>query len=220
MRVVVTRPADQAAPLVAALEAAGHEAVLCPLIRIEPLGDGPIDTGGYDWVVLTSPNGAREFARRRAGELPSVAAIGPGTAAALAEAGIRADLVSELSTQEGLAAAFPLRPRHALVAAAEGARRVLVDELDADFLPLYRTVELRPEDPPSGDVAVLASSSAARAWAALGLSVPVVSIGPQTTEAARAAGLDVAAEAERPDVEAIVEAISSLPASCRPSSPS
>ncbi len=72
-----------------------------------------------------------------------------------------------------------------LVAAAEGARRLLVDELGADFVPLYRTVEVRPADAPEGDVAVLASGSAARALAATGARLPVVAIGPQTAAAAR-----------------------------------
>ena len=66
-----------------------------------------------------------------------------------------------------------------LLAAAEGARRLLVDERGADFLPLYRTVELHPPAP-DGDVALLASASAARAFAATGARIPVVAIGPQT----------------------------------------
>ena len=97
-----------------------------------------------------------------------------------------------------------------LVAAAEGARRLLVDELAADFVPLYRTLELRPGEAPEGDLVVLASGSAARAFAALGLDLPVVSIGPQTTAAATAAGLRVAAEAETHDVEGLVNAIATL----------
>jgi uroporphyrinogen-III synthase len=94
-----------------------------------------------------------------------------------------------------------------LVAAAEGARRLLVDELGADFVALYRTVRLRPERAPVGDVVVLASASAARAFAALGATIPAVSIGPQTTQAARAAGVEVAAEARTHDLDGLVEAI-------------
>jgi uroporphyrinogen-III synthase len=58
---------------------------------------------------------------------------------------------------------------------------------------------------------VLASASAARAFAALGASVPAVTIGPQTSAAARDAGLTVIAEAERHDVEGLVAALASLP---------
>ena len=207
MRIIVTRAEHQAAALVQRLEALGHEVVACPLIEIEPLGDEPIDTSAYDWVIVTSPNGAHELARRRTGELRSVAAIGPGTAAALEAEGIRADLVADVSTQEGLASAFPFRPRRALVAAAEGARRTLAEELGAEFLPLYRTVERRPAEPPGGDLVVLASASQARAFAALGVDVPAVSIGPQTSRAARAAGVRVVAEAETHDLDGLVAAV-------------
>ena len=55
-----------------------------------------------------------------------------------------------------------------LFAGAEGARQLLVRELGADFVPLYRTVEEAPETLPETDVAVLASASAARALAAVG----------------------------------------------------
>ena len=57
--------------------------------------------------------------------------------------------------------------------------------------PLYRTRELRPERFPDADLVVLASASAARAYAAVGIETPALSIGPQTTAAARAAGVDV-----------------------------
>src|SRR5262249_57630694 len=64
VRVIVTRPREQAGPLVARLEASGHEVLECPLIEIEPLSDDPIDAGEYDCIILTIPNGADELARR------------------------------------------------------------------------------------------------------------------------------------------------------------
>jgi uroporphyrinogen-III synthase len=207
LRVIVTRPSDQAGPLAQRISELGHEPVLCPLIRIEPLGDEPIDVGAYDWVVVTSANGARELARRRRGELPRVAAIGPGTAAALAEHRIEPDLVPSDSTQEGLLAELPHPPGRVLFAAAEGARRLLVDELSADFAPLYRTVSNPPGAAPEGDLVVLASPSAARAWAGLDTTVPAVSIGPETTRAAEEAGVTVVAEAARHDVDGLVRAL-------------
>ena len=200
----MTRAASQADELVVRLEALGHEVVRCPLIAIEPLGDGPIDLGAYDWVAVTSPNGAHELARRLV-EAPShFAAIGPGTADALRALGYAPDLVPRVHTQEGLRDELP--PGRNLLAAAEGARR---DVLDADFLPLYRTVELHPPAP-EGDVALLASASAARAFAATGARIPVVAIGPQTETEARAHGLDVVAVAGTHDVAGLLEAVSSL----------
>lgn len=206
MRIVVTRPAGQEADLVARLERAGHRVDHCPLVEIEPLGDDPVDVSGYDWVIVTSANGARELLRRANGPLPRVAAIGPATAAAVGGA----DLVPRVSTQEGLLAELPRPAGRVLFAGAAGARRLIADELDADFLPLYRTNQLRPSDAPAGDLAVLASPSAARALAAVTRTIPVVSIGPETTRAARAAGLEVAGEASTHDTDGLVAAVEAL----------
>jgi uroporphyrinogen-III synthase len=206
MRVVVTRPRAQAGPLVERLEALGHEVVACPLIEIEPFPEAAVDTSAYDWVIVTSPNGAELFAERRTGALPNVAAIGPGTAETLRARGIEPDLVPAVSTQEGLLAALPRPAGRVLFTGAEGSRRTLVDALDADFHALYRTRLLEP-DPPEGDLVVLASGSAARSFAGLGADIPAVSIGPQTTRVARAAGVKIVAEARTHDLEGLVAAV-------------
>jgi uroporphyrinogen III methyltransferase / synthase len=207
VRIVVTRAESQADPLVARLEAMGHDVVRCALLRLEPLGDAPIDPDPYDWVVVTSRNGANELARRLASKPRRLAAIGPGTAAALAAHGLRADLVPRVSTQEGVLAELP--PGRVLLAAAEGARRLLVEERGADFVALYRTVELHPP-PPDGDLVLLASASAARAFAATGARIPAVAIGPQTAAEAFGLGLEVAAVAASHDLEGLLEAVGSL----------
>jgi uroporphyrinogen-III synthase len=197
MRVLVTRE-----ELVARVESLGHVAVFCDLIRVEPLGEEPVDASAYDWLVVTSRNGAHELVRR--GVIANrIAAVGPATAEALRSHGLRVELVAATHTQEGLRDELPEGTR--LLAAAEGARR---DVLEADFLPLYRTVELRP-DLPDADVALLMSGSAARALAATGARMPVVAIGPQTAAEARAAGLDVAAVAATHDLDGLVEALRS-----------
>jgi len=185
------------------LEALGHEVVHCPLIAVEPLGDEPIDVAGYDWVVVTSPNGARELLRRARGSLPRLAAIGPATARALGGA----DLIASVATQEGLLAEFPRPAGRVLFAAAEGARTLLPEALGADVVALYRTRELRPVSLPAADLYVLASASAARVLASLGPGLAVVSIGPETSRAARAAGLDVVVEAREHSLEGLVAAV-------------
>ena len=207
MRVIVTRPREQAGPLVERLEARGHEVVACPLIEIEPAGPGEIDVSGYDWVIVTSPNGARELARRVRTPLPSVAAVGPGTAETLRGLGIEPALVPRVSSQDGLLDEFPRDAGRVLFAAAEGARRRPIEALGADFVPLYRTRLVRPQRPPEGHVVVLASSSAARSFAELGVSIPAVTIGPQTTRVARRHGLEVVAEAETHDLDGLVGAV-------------
>jgi uroporphyrinogen III methyltransferase / synthase len=208
VRIVVTRAAAQADPVVERLEALGHDVVRCPLIRIEPLGGEPLDPSPYDWVVVTSPNGAEELARRLSSPPRRLAAIGPATADALRAHGLRVDLVPRVSTQEGLLAELP-REGRVLLAAAEGARRVLVDERGAELVTLYRTVELHPPAP-DGDLVLLASPSAARALAATGSTLPVVAIGPQTAAEANAYGLDVVAVADAHGVEGLLDAVRSL----------
>ena len=212
MKVVVTRPAGQEEELVQGLAALRHEVVHCPLLEIEPLGDGPVDVSGYDWVILTSVNGALELRRRMTGAPARVAAIGRATAEAFGGA----DLVPAVSTQEGLLAELPRPAGRVLFAGAAGARTLLADELGADVVTLYRTRELAPPAPPEGDLVVLASASAARAYGRLGADIPAVSIGPQTTRAARDAGVEVVREAETHDVAGLLAAIGS--AAC--SSPS
>jgi uroporphyrinogen-III synthase len=209
VKVVVTRARAQAGPLVARLQAEGHEVVECPLIEIEPM-DEPVDVEGYDWVIVTSPNGASELARRATGTLPRVAAVGPGTAETLRELGIEPAFVPSVSSQDGLLAEFPRPAGRVLFAAADGSRRGPVDELGADFVPLYTTQLVRPDEPPEGDVVLLASGSAAIAFAALGADIPVVSIGPQTSRVAKDAGLQVVAEAETHDLDGLVKAVGSL----------
>jgi uroporphyrinogen III methyltransferase/synthase len=206
LKVIVTRAREQLEPLAGRLEGLGHEVVRCPLIELEPVGPPAIDVG-YDWVVVTSPFGARELLRRARGRLPRVAAIGPGTAAALRKGGVEPSFVPKVSTQEGLAAELPQPAGRVLFAGAEGARRHLVEALGAEFVPLYRTHALRPDPPPEGDLVVLASSSAADAFAALGVDLPAVSIGPETTRAARAAGVRVVEEAETHDLDGLVAAV-------------
>jgi uroporphyrinogen-III synthase len=207
LRVIVTRARGQLEPLARRIEELGLEVECCPLIELEPVGPRSIGVEGYDWVVVTSPFGARELLRRADGALPSVAAIGPGTASALAEGGVAPALVPEVSTQEGLLAALPRPAGRVLFAGAERARPLLADELGADVVPLYRTTALRPDPLPTGDLVVLASASAAKAFAALGLELPAVSIGPETTRAARETGVTVVAEATRHDLDGLVEAV-------------
>ncbi len=121
-RVVVTRPRAQAGPLREALRAAGAEAVEVATIEIVDPEDGGAALGeavgrlsSYDWVVVTSANGAQRLLAalhdgRDLGGV-QVAAIGAGTSAALARGNIRADLVPDaLRWAKGWSSRFQ-RPR-------------------------------------------------------------------------------------------------------------
>ena len=118
-RVLVARAAHQAQASTALLRARGAEPVELPLLEMGPAPDlAALDAavtaaGGYDLVAFTSENGVRTFfdAALRLGRdarvlgAARVAAIGDGTAAALARHGIRADVVPEVFRGEALATA-------------------------------------------------------------------------------------------------------------------
>jgi uroporphyrinogen III methyltransferase/synthase len=155
----------------------------------------------------------------------TVAAIGPGTARALGEHGITADIVPERFVAEALVevlADVEVEGRKVLVARAAEARDVLPGELrergaEVDVVALYETVreEPGPEEVEAsqnaGYVTFTSSSTVRNLTEALGDRFPagarVVSIGPITSEAAREAGLEVAVEAERHDIDGLVEAL-------------
>ena len=208
MKVLVTRARAQSGPLVEALRSIGASVVECPLIEIERISDAPVDGAGYDWLIVTSPNAAGELVRRGR-NLPRIAAVGPATAEALRKHGLEASFVARESSQKGLLRELPRPLGRVLFAAAEGARLAPVAELGADFVALYRTRELRPELP-DADLTVLASGSAARAYAGAGGGAPVVTIGPETTRIARSVGLEVVAEAGTHDVDGLVAAVRDL----------
>jgi uroporphyrinogen-III synthase len=161
------------------LRAGGIEVVECPLVRIEPLDGPPVRADTYDWVVLTSRKAVEQLFRRLEGGLPRVAVIGPGTAEALRAHGAEPTLVARRSTQEGLLEELPRPAGRVLFAGAEGARNVIVTELGADFLPLYRTVELQPYLLPEGDLAVLASASGGGGGVGSGAQSPGALVGPR-----------------------------------------
>lgn len=216
MRVAVTGTDER---LAERLRTAGFEVAVAPLIGVEEIDGPPLDAERYDWVLVTSRNAVEPLLRRLDGRPNQFAAIGPGTAEALKAHGIEPAFVAERSTQEGLAEELPKPHGRVLHAAAEDARDVLVRELGAELVPLYRTVVVQVESFPDADLVVLASASAARALAALRTDLACVSIGPVTSAEARAGGFEVVAEAESHDLDGLVAAVK-LAASHASSSPS
>ena len=225
LTVAVTRARAQASALAGRLRELGAATVEAPAIRTEPLEATLPDLAGFDLICVTSPNGAARLlevagdARALAG--PTIAAIGPGTARALAEGGIVADVVPERSVAEALVQELESVPvSSALIARAESARDVLPDALAArgaavEILPLYRTVAepLAPEAREAAlgaDYATFTSASSARffAEAAGTLAGPrLVSIGPVTSEAIRELGFEPDVEAADHTPDGLVEAL-------------
>ncbi len=238
-RVVVTRARAQASGLAARLRDLGAEVVELPAIRIEPrlnaveVREAASAVGVYELVCLTSPNGVHLLfeaiaaagldARALAGA--TVAAIGPGTARALAERGVLADVVPERFVAEALVEALAdveVEGARVLVARAAEARDVLPDALrergaEVDVVALYETLREQPDEAAieaaqgADYVTFTSSSTVTNLTEALGDRFPsdarVVSIGPVTSEAARGAGLNIDVEAERHDVDGLLAAL-------------
>ena len=130
-RVLVTRAVEDAERLVRALEQADLEPLACPLVSTEAV-PGPVhEANQYAWVVFTSRAGVRFGLRRLAGTPRRVAAVGPGTARALREAGVAVDLVPPTHTQRGLVEALGPDPGSVLFAGAERAGDELTEILGA-----------------------------------------------------------------------------------------
>jgi uroporphyrinogen III methyltransferase/synthase len=184
LSVAVTRARARSSDLARRLEALGASVVQAPSIRTVPLPAEPIDPTPYDLVCLTSPVGVELlFERLDDGRHPRgdaralagarVAAIGPGTARALAEHGVLADVVPERFVAESLVQALAdLELERVLVARASEARDVLPDALRArgaevDVVALYETVaeplsELAREQAGRADYVTFTSSSTVR----------------------------------------------------------
>ncbi len=103
MRLLLTRPQEDARQLAESLSARGHEVVLEPLLQIRWHDDASLDLDGVQAVLLTSANGARALARRTARRDASVLAVGDATARAARAAGF-ADVVSADGDVDTLAA--------------------------------------------------------------------------------------------------------------------
>jgi uroporphyrinogen III methyltransferase/synthase len=243
-RVLVTRTRQQASALSEALRAAGAEPVELPVIEVADPADGgaalrkaAADLAAYDWVVLTSPNGAERLLAAvadaggdaRTFGTARVAAIGPSTAAVLGAGGIRADLLPERFVAESLLEAFPTAPvapvtggsGRVLLARAAVARDVLPDGLRArgwevDVVDAYRTIpaaltaEQRADALRADIVTFTSSSSVERFLESAGADAvpPVVAcIGPITADTARAHGLTVDVEAPVHTIPGLIDAL-------------
>jgi uroporphyrinogen-III synthase len=245
VRVLVPRPRERAEPLCFLLEDEGAEVLALPLLELEPPSDPrPLQAAAellrrFAWVAFASERAVAALveAARTAGTLDvlrtrKLAAVGPGTAAALTAHGLEATLVASVSTGEGLAEA--LLPRlqageWVLLPAAEQGRRALEEGLAAAGVTVERVAAYRSSpagSAPEGWAEVVSrpprcvlfgSPRTVEAFLSLpgaGALVPrvrAVAVGPTTAAALRARGWEPAAIASSPTppewVEAAVRAI-------------
>jgi uroporphyrinogen-III synthase len=228
--VVITRSIVQNESLRRLLEARGARVVEVPLIAVvEPDDEGRERDEvlqrfeDFDWIVVTSPNGADRVApflsaAHAAGDakrFPLIAAVGEATARSV---GTPVALCAEPARSDVLAQQFPEGSGSVLVVQGNLADNQLSDDIEAKGWTVtrvvaYRTVHLRPTKEMmlpalSADVLLLASGSAATAWFdAFGASTPpyVVAMGPSTAKVAVNLGLEVSAIASEQTLDSLIE---------------
>ena len=231
--VTVTRARARASGLARSLRELGARVIEAPAIRTRLIEGPPLDPAPYDLICVTSPNAVEGLFKRLCGggrdarslAAARIAAIGPGTAEALAAHGIAADIVPERSVAEGLVEALAhVQVSRALIPRAREARDVLPDALrargaDVDVLDVYETLpepisERTLHEALAADYVTFTSSSTVRNLLAAAGSSPaftaatrIVSIGPVTSETLREHGIEPHVQATRHDVDGLIEAL-------------
>jgi uroporphyrinogen III methyltransferase/synthase len=206
-------------------------------LDLSPLRAAIANLREYNWLIFTSQNAVAIFweqllgggrdARALAGL--KVAAVGPATAGALLEHGITVDVIPQRFVAEGLLEKFQERDdisgSKVLYVSAEGAREVLSDgleELGAKVarLQVYRSINdgqgaeklVRAIEGGKVDLVTFTSASSVKAYvdavgADLAARIPAASIGTQTSEAVRNAGIELKQEAKESTIDGLVAAV-------------
>ncbi len=206
-------------------------------LDLAPLRTSIDNIGDYNWLIFTSQNAVAIFWEQLLGRGKDsralaglrIAAVGPATAGALLEHGITVDVIPERFVAEGLLDSMNDRDDVAgskvLYVTAEGARDILptgLREIGAELaiIEAYRTIPdgagaeklARAIEAGKVDLATFTSASAVRGYVEavgedLALRIPAASIGPQTSDALREAGIEVEAEAEESTIDGLVSAV-------------
>jgi uroporphyrinogen-III synthase len=231
LRVLVTRPMEQANPWLDALVACGAIPILYPTIAVhappswDELDAALASIDRYEWVVFSSASAVRHTLSRlseasilcQGGR--QIGAVGVESARCLGQAGVRVDVVPSVARGKGLASALGhvIAGTRILFPQAIGGNPELEQALRAqgclvDVVPASQTLPVEtPGDLPAFDVATFASPSALRAFlshhpVASLQAKPLVVIGPTTASEARNAGLHPYV-ARTPSAEGLILAI-------------
>lgn len=230
MRIVLTQSPDSLQTLEQNLQAQGYYVERCPLIRTQALQNSAVQQAAaallaQPWILFTSPAGVRawhELGLALCGIESQLGAVGEKTARVLRAYGAKVALVAEPANAEGFAAQFiaqvsPADIAEGAVGLPRGDRALLtlqerLEQAGFATLPvvLYETLEQPWPDSLTADnvdVVLLASPSAAQALPeAIGNAAKLISLGPSTGAAIGARGWRFT-QAQRPDAEAIAQAI-------------
>jgi uroporphyrinogen III methyltransferase/synthase len=254
-RILVPRTKEQAGSLSRRLRGFGGVPEEVPTISVEPPRNplqmdkavrGLVE-GRYEWIAFTSVNAVKAVREKleeygldaRAFSGLKIAAVGDKTAAAIADWGLRADLVpSGEQSAAGLLADWPeydelLDPiNRVFLPRADIATENLVAGLidlgwECDDVTAYRTVRAAPPPAPvrdaiktgKFDAVVFTSSSTVRNLVGIAgkphPSTVIAVIGPATAKTAEEHGLRVDVMAPKPDVDELVDALADFGAARR-----
>ena len=246
-RIVVTRTREQASQLSKQLTERGAEVIEIPTIRIEApddratLVDAMAGLGEYDWLIFTSPNGVAQFFEyffksfedvRDLGAL-RIAAVGPATAAKLAELHLKVDLMPEHYVSSDIAKAFKafqnIENIRMLLLRAQVANPELVRALEdlgaiVDDVSVYKTVPetedrtgaaARFNEQGADWITFTSASTVQNFHARFDLSATLqkfpklqtASIGPETSKAIRALRLEPTVEAKVHTIDGLLKAL-------------
>ncbi len=242
--IVITRPEDQAGEFAALLLEEGARVIRFPTIEIAPpeswdaLDRALSGIESYHWIIFTSANGVRFFFSRlqergrdvRDLKGMGICTIGPATARAVEERGLRVDIVPDEYISEGIVSAFTgktLRGKKILLPRAEVARDVVPEGLEklgaaVDVVTVYRTIrsgykrsDLQPlMDAGKVDVITFTSPSTVINFKfimgkdiSLPEKVKIACLGPVTAAAAKKHGFSVDILQERYTIPGMVKAL-------------
>jgi len=241
--VVITRPEAQAQSFAELLHEQGARAIHFPTIRVvppeswEPMDEAIDQLHEYQWLIFTSANGVRFFMQRlrerdrdiRDLKGINLCTIGPATARALEELGLRVDVVPESFISEGVVKAFAgrdIKNSRILLPRAEEARDVIPEGLAGfgarvDVVTAYRTVGSGRSsneligliDDGKVDVVTFTSPSTVNHFMEimgpkkLPHRIRIAAIGPVTATAVRKAGLNVDILQETYTIPGLVDAM-------------
>ncbi len=246
VRILITRPSHQSEEFRARLAAMGAEVIAFPTIEIrdpsswEGLDHAIRNIQSYQWLVFTSVNGVEKFFSRYChleGDVRElkgiqIAAIGSATEKAVAERGLKVEILPDEFKAEGLLQSLRgkvLKGSRILIPRARVARDILPIELkkqgaQVDVVEAYETtvppegrerLELLLQERPL-DMVVFTSSSTVTNMAEMAKpgilretlkNAAIAAIGPITKQTAEGQGLEVQVQPCQYTIPSLVDAI-------------
>lgn len=234
LRILITRPKEQSRLLAEEIVRLGGTPLEFPTIRVEPIQkNGRLEMVGatlnrYDWIVFTSANGVRYFLNGTAMKKtnhtdvsPRIAVIGPATARAVEQSGLKVSFTPSKYLTDRLARELPeVERKRILLVRAEGTNAKMKSILTkrgarVEEVHPYKVTTSKPSKLPEDYDAILFTSPStvssfieiSHTSHAKGLGRIVCCIGPVTANAAEARGFRVDVVAEEHSTKGLLSAL-------------